>query len=101
MRLTEEQRKVIRNAVRTYFGNEARVLLFGSRVDDSRRGGDIDLLVETSTLEPYSSASVEAKIRTIAAIHRGIGERKIDLVVAGPDTDAPVAAVARREGVAI
>ncbi len=43
MRLTPRQQQIIREAARDVFGTEARVWLFGSRVDDSRRGGDIDL----------------------------------------------------------
>lgn len=45
MRLTTEQREVIRSAVRDIYGADSGIWLFGSRVDDSRRGGDIDLLV--------------------------------------------------------
>ena len=45
MRLTADQAEVIRTAVREVYGEESRLWLFGSRVDDNRRGGDIDLLV--------------------------------------------------------
>lgn len=45
MRLTAQQREVIRAAVREIYGEDSRLWLFGSRVGDTRRGGDIDLLV--------------------------------------------------------
>ena len=48
VRLSEQERRVIRAAVTEHFGKDARVWLFGCRVDDTRRGGDIDLLVETT-----------------------------------------------------
>jgi len=48
MRLSEHERDVIREADAEVFGSDVRVMLFGSRVDDSRRGGDINLFVETS-----------------------------------------------------
>ena len=48
MRLSERERSVIKLAVSKNFGDTARVLLFGSRTNDDRRGGDIDLLVETN-----------------------------------------------------
>lgn len=47
MRLTIDQTRVILQCVRRQFGADAQVKLFGSRLDDSARGGDVDLLVET------------------------------------------------------
>ena len=46
VRLTPHERETIRRTVLAEAGVGARVWLFGSRVDDRRRGGDIDLLVE-------------------------------------------------------
>ena len=46
MRLTEEQAAIIRRTVREILGDDARVWLFGSRMDDDKRGGDVDLYVE-------------------------------------------------------
>jgi predicted nucleotidyltransferase len=46
MRLSPEQTQVILRGVRQHFGSNARVMLFGSRLDDAARGGDVDLLVE-------------------------------------------------------
>ena len=47
MRITEEQACIIRNVVENEFENDARIWLFGSRTDDGRRGGDVDLLIES------------------------------------------------------
>lgn len=52
MRLTETQRHSIKSAVTSVIGEESRVWLFGSRVDDTQRGGDIDLLIETDRVVP-------------------------------------------------
>lgn len=41
MRLTENQRQTIKSAVTRVIGEGTRLWLFGSRVDDSKRGGDI------------------------------------------------------------
>jgi len=46
MRLTEEQLRSIRRIVRDTAGPDAKVMVFGSRVDDEAKGGDLDLLVE-------------------------------------------------------
>lgn len=51
MRLTELQRTIIRQTVARIVGPDARVILFGSRLNDSARGGDLDLLVESDVLQ--------------------------------------------------
>ena len=46
MRLEPEEVAAIKAAARHAFGADAVVRLFGSRVDDSLRGGDIDARIE-------------------------------------------------------
>ncbi|ADE13813.1 DNA polymerase beta domain protein region [Nitrosococcus halophilus Nc 4] len=83
MRLTVSEQRVLVEAARECFGPEARVLLFGSRTDDLRRGGDIDLLIE---LPESLSAEEAARIRArfVAQVWRRLGERKLDVVLAEP-----------------
>ena len=50
MRLTSEEVAAIKAAAAEAFGADAVVRLFGSRADDTKRGGDIDLLVEVDSL---------------------------------------------------
>ncbi len=52
MRLTPEQTRWITRTVDRLSGAEAEVYLFGSRLDDSARGGDVDLLIETDVPLP-------------------------------------------------
>ena len=47
MRLSAAQTQLIVRCVRQQFGADARVMLFGSRLDDTARGGDVDLLIES------------------------------------------------------
>ncbi|WP_218011545.1 nucleotidyltransferase domain-containing protein [Azohydromonas lata] len=49
MRLAPHQTQAILRCLRQHYGADAQVLLFGSRLDDTARGGDVDLLVETPT----------------------------------------------------
>ena len=86
MRLRDYEILVIKDAVSKFFGSMAKVSLFGSRVDDSKKGGDIDILVETDTI---SSDSYMNKIRVLTEIQLKLGEQKIDLVITGnPEEDS-------------
>ncbi|MEN9479195.1 MAG: hypothetical protein RLZZ298_590 [Pseudomonadota bacterium] len=48
MRLDPQQIAEILHATHAVAGCDAEVWLYGSRLDDTRRGGDIDLLVKSS-----------------------------------------------------
>lgn len=49
MRLTQQQTHLITQAIYRLAGVNARVFLFGSRLNDKARGGDVDILIETET----------------------------------------------------
>lgn len=48
MRITPEQVAIIIQTTRSFVGQDASVWLYGSRLDDTRRGGDVDLLIESA-----------------------------------------------------
>lgn len=99
MRLSPPERDAIRAAARDAFPPGTRLVLFGSRVDDARRGGDIDLLVEPACeFEP--DELVARRTRFVAGLYRRLDEQRIDVVVAraGSDDDRPVVRAARRDG---
>ena len=48
MRLSPQQISSIRSGVQHELGDDARVYLYGSRTDDAKRGGDVDLLIEAN-----------------------------------------------------
>ena len=68
-------------------GPAATVRLFGSRVDDAARGGDIDLLLESNTLIEQP-AGVAAPIG--ALLQRALGDQCIDVVIAAPNVQRPL-----------
>ncbi len=45
VRLTEKQIKDIKEAVKKVLGGRAKIFIFGSRADLSKKGVDIDILV--------------------------------------------------------
>jgi predicted nucleotidyltransferase len=82
------------------FASGTAVYLFGSRVDDSKRCGDIDLLVETAG--PLAPAElVERRTPFVARLYRLLGEQRIDIVITacGEPDPRPVVAEARRTGI--
>lgn len=97
MRLSPEQVAHIRQATQATFGTDARVWLFGSRVDDTKRGGDIDLLIEATDL-PAVEAFMR-KVRLIGRLEDTLGERKIDVVVQHPCDTRDIVRIARTTGV--
>jgi predicted nucleotidyltransferase len=79
MRISSHQANIICTTLCQYFGASTAVWLFGSRVDDHKRGGDIDLYIETD-LEKVD-AIVDARLYALAAIKLKLGDQKIDLVI--------------------
>jgi len=77
MRLTLGERHTITSILRRYFGAQAEVLLFGSRVDDSQKGGDIDLLVDTTQNDDV----FRKKLLALSELQLALGDQKIDLIV--------------------
>jgi len=60
-----------------------RVRVFGSRIDDQARGGDIDLLVESSEILPDRQRKA---LTFVARLQRRLGDQPFDVLVVDPDT---------------
>jgi uncharacterized protein len=91
MRLTDEERKAIIEVI-TRFDNQAEVYLFGSRSDDTKKGGDIDLLVISDKLDKPALFSIEEEI------FKRIEEQKIDFVLSGKDVKNKFAKMILKKG---
>lgn len=97
MRLTTEQANTIRHIAREEAGADSVVRLFGSRLDDAARGGDIDLLLETS--HPIDNPALFSA-RIAARLMRVLGGRHVDVLLSAPNLETlPIHAIAAREGV--
>ena len=97
MRLTQEQVEAIRISAKEVFGSGAQVWLFGSRADDARRGGDIDLLIRPEDTDVMSSLT--SQIRFLNKLEKKIGERKVDVVVEAAHDSRPIVQIAHETGV--
>lgn len=74
LRLDEQEKAALLYAIE----GVGEVYLFGSRVDDGKKGGDIDILVFTK--RPAFAISQQVAVRFFSRC-----EEKIDVVVMDPD----------------
>lgn len=81
MRLNENIREIIKSEVAVQLGPDTVVRLFGSRVDDTQRGGDIDLLVEPNL--PLAHR-IQAECKLAARLFIRLGGRKVDVLIKNP-----------------
>ncbi|MGM0986252.1 MAG: nucleotidyltransferase domain-containing protein [Pseudomonadota bacterium] len=97
MRLTDEQVSVIHDTVAELLGEEAHVYLFGSRIDDRRRGGDIDLYIEAPRLDEPRTR-IQARLQRLLWMR--LGPRRIDLLIrAADETLRPIHRDALEQGI--
>ena len=95
MRLSTSQCEAIRAIVSNSLGPAARVRLFGSRLDDSAKGGDVDLLVELD-VPVEAPATLAAKLSV--QFMRALGGRKVDVLVTAPNLKRlPIHEIASRD----
>lgn len=80
MRLTVAERQAIEDAARATLPPATKVWLFGSRVDDQRAGGDIDLLLEPAA-RWTAVEQVQRRQAFVARLWRLLGERRIDVLI--------------------
>ncbi len=75
MRLKENEIIQIKQSFESVF-QTGKIYLFGSRIDDTKKGGDIDLFLE---IEDKTNL-FEKKIKFLAKLKIKIGDQKIDVV---------------------
>uniref|UniRef100_A0A7C3ECQ3 Nucleotidyltransferase domain-containing protein n=1 Tax=Gracilinema caldarium TaxID=215591 RepID=A0A7C3ECQ3_9SPIR len=93
MRITEEERAVLLHAIQKA-DPDAKLWLFGSRVDDTKRGGDIDVAVLSTRIGRQEQRTIRR------AIEDALGEQRIDLVVSADGQD-PFFRLAIEKGIRI
>ena len=78
MRLSQTEIDLIKDSFDKVF-KKGSLYLFGSRLDDSARGGDIDLFIKNHNID--NLAQLIKKIRSFKLkLYEQIGEQKIDIV---------------------
>lgn len=100
VRLEDFQLRAIIEAFHAEFMPGDHIWLFGSRVEMHKRGGDIDLYIETNSISAQDAYQRETKF--ISKVWDRIGEQKIDIVLNLLELDGdqlPIYNVARTNGV--
>ena len=95
MRLSKNYRESIKTVFSSVFG-DGTVYLFGSRVDDEKKGGDIDLYMELENKQNLFAK----KIKFLARLKRKIESQKID-VIFNEDSTRLIEKEAKRWAVAL
>ena len=91
MRLSAGEISSIKEVI-YHFDSSASIFLFGSRTYDTKKGGDIDLLVLSDTI------SLDNMLKIKLNLYDRIGEQKIDLIVE-KDASKPFTQMAIEKGI--
>ena len=89
MRLTDKEIEIIKSQTFKIFG-ESQIYLFGSRIDDDKRGGNIDLFI----IPKNKKDSFQKKLLLKARLEDRLF-KPVDIVVA-KDKDRPIEKEARK-----
>lgn len=92
MRLTPAQIEIIKSTTAAVLGEGVRVTLFGSRLNDQQKGGDVDLYVEVA------APALMQKIRCKVQLQERL-DMPVDLILKPVGDRSPISLIAKREGV--
>lgn len=96
MRLNAYQIETIRQLARQVGGDRSRVRIFGSRLDDTAHGGDIDLMLELQ--DPVDNPALMSA-QMSAQVSRAMHGRKVDVLLSAPNLmRLPIHDIAFKEG---
>ena len=99
MRLSPEHIHSIKSTAQAVLGEGARVMLFGSRVDDHAKGGDVDLLIEVH--QPLAEPALMSA-RIASRISRAMHGRKVDVLIKAPNLqEQAIHQIAAKQGVVL
>jgi predicted nucleotidyltransferase len=80
-----------------HFSKDGRLWIFGSRIDETKRGGDIDLYIEVSIFD--FDKVYRARSNFWIDLQDQLGEQKIDIVIKDPGKNLEIYQEARSSGI--
>jgi predicted nucleotidyltransferase len=94
LRVSKSEIEIIKTSILKTLPN-SKIYLFGSRVDDNKRGGDIDIFVEADR-----DSSLKERIDILTDIEVNGVERKVDLIIKSPNSkEQNIFITAKKEGI--
>ena len=97
MRLDPQAIDIITSSAKAVIGEDIAIWLFGSRIDDQLKGGDIDLLIEVN-YKLENRVAVACQIN--AKIQIALGAQRLDVIVKDVETaNLPMHEIAKKNGI--
>jgi uncharacterized protein len=94
MRLSNEERETLKNSLKELDEN-GDIYIFGSRVNDNEKGGDIDILIISQKLDKKLVRQIRHKF------FEKFGEQKIDIIIDTGELKDPFVKKIYNEAVAL
>lgn len=82
MRLSKKQIQTIQDITHQVAGERGSVRVFGSRLDDNARGGDLDLLLELPEAVAQPALMAAQMSAKVSRLMRG---RRVDVIISAPN----------------
>ena len=96
MRLSAYEIDVIKTNVLGHI-EDAKIMLFGSRIDDTKKGGDIDIFIQTN-----KHITMKEQVSILANIELAGVLRKVDLILKTPNAkEQAIFKTALQEGIVL
>ena len=100
MRLSEYEKEIIVLSAKDNFEKNTRVILFGSRANETGKGGNIDLLTQPD-VDISPEEMLKKKINMLIEIEQKLGEQRVDIILQQPDDNRAIVKIAKKTGIAI
>jgi predicted nucleotidyltransferase len=98
MRLNVKDIASIKEVTNSIFGENAIVSLFGSRTEDNKKGGDIDLLIKCNKTVSRDDL-YQLKLKFLVQLKKRIGDQKIDVIIDGGQVNNSIFKTVEKEGI--
>ena len=98
MRLNDNEITSIKLVTNSVFGENTQVILFGSRTEDNKKGGDIDLFIKCGKTISRDEL-YQMKLKFLVQLKKRIGDQRIDIIIDGGQVNNSIFKTVAKEGI--